>query len=81
MTDQNSSGRSQSEFLANMTHELRSPLHAIIGFAELIHDGKVGAVSPVHKEYLGDILKSSNHLLQLINDLPDVVAGYLRRSA
>ncbi|HEU0105636.1 MAG TPA: response regulator [Vicinamibacteria bacterium] len=64
--------RLKSEFLANMSHELRTPLNAIIGFAELMHDGKVGAVSPPHKECLADILTSSRHLLQLINDVLDL---------
>jgi signal transduction histidine kinase/CheY-like chemotaxis protein len=64
--------RLKSEFLANMSHELRTPLNAIIGFAELMHDGKVGPVSAQHKEFLGDILTSSRHLLQLINDVLDL---------
>ena len=64
--------RLKSEFLANMSHELRTPLNGIIGFAELMHDGKVGPVSAAHKEYLGDILASSRHLLQLINDILDL---------
>jgi PAS domain S-box-containing protein len=64
--------RLKSEFLANMSHELRTPLNAIIGFSELIHDGKAGPVSPDQKEYLGDILTSSQHLLQLINDVLDL---------
>lgn len=64
--------RLKSEFLANMSHELRTPLNAIIGFAELMYDGKVGAVSDDHKEFLGDILTSSRHLLQLINDVLDL---------
>lgn len=64
--------RLKSEFLANMSHELRSPLNGIIGFAELMHLGKVGPVSTEHKEYLGDILTSSRHLLQLINDILDL---------
>ncbi|HEX9507558.1 MAG TPA: PAS domain S-box protein, partial [Myxococcales bacterium] len=64
--------RMKSEFLANMSHELRTPLNAIIGFAELMHRGKVGHVSAEHKEYLGDILTSSKHLLQLINDVLDL---------
>jgi PAS domain S-box-containing protein len=64
--------RLKSEFLANMSHELRTPLNSIIGFAELMHHGKVGPVSPEHKEYLGDILTSSRHLLQLINDVLDL---------
>ena len=64
--------RLKSEFLANMSHELRTPLNAIIGFAELMHDGRVGPVSAEHKEFLGDILTSSHHLLQLINDVLDL---------
>ena len=64
--------RLKSEFLANMSHELRTPLNAIIGFAELMHDGKVGPVSDQHKECLSDILTSSRHLLQLINDVLDL---------
>jgi PAS domain S-box-containing protein len=64
--------RLKSEFLANMSHELRTPLNAIIGFAELMHDGKVGAVSAHQQEYLDDILTSSRHLLQLINDVLDL---------
>jgi PAS domain S-box-containing protein len=64
--------RLKSEFLANMSHELRTPLNAIIGFAELLHDGHVDAQSPQHEEFLGDILTSGRHLLQLINDVLDL---------
>jgi len=64
--------RMKSEFLANMSHELRTPMNAIIGFAELMSDGKVGPVSERHKECLDDILTSSRHLLQLINDVLDL---------
>ena len=64
--------RLKSEFLANMSHELRTPLNGIIGFSEIIHDGKAGDVSATQKEYLGDILTSAKHLLQLINDVLDL---------
>jgi PAS domain S-box-containing protein len=64
--------RLKSEFLANMSHELRTPLNGIIGFAEIMHDGRVGPISEQHKEYLGDILTSARHLLQLINDVLDL---------
>ena len=64
--------RLKSEFLANMSHELRTPLNAVIGFSEMLHDGKMGPVSDEQKEFLGDILTSSRHLLQLINDVLDL---------
>jgi PAS domain S-box-containing protein len=64
--------RLKSEFLANMSHELRTPLNAIIGFTDLIHRAKAGPISEAQKEYLGDILSSSRHLLQLINDVLDL---------
>lgn len=64
--------RHKSEFLANMSHELRTPLNAIIGFSELLQRGRVGAVSTQQAEYLGDVLASARHLLQLINDVLDL---------
>jgi signal transduction histidine kinase len=64
--------QTKSLFLANMSHELRTPLNGIIGFAEFLVDGKPGTVNPKQKEYLGDILDSGKHLLQLINDVLDL---------
>lgn len=62
----------KSSFLANMSHELRTPLNSIIGFAELLYDGHVSPEMPEHHEFLGDILTSGRHLLQLINDVLDL---------
>jgi len=62
----------KSQFLANMSHELRTPLNGIIGFSELLFDGRVGSLEQQHQEFLGHILTSSRHLLQLINDLLDL---------
>jgi len=62
----------KSRFLAGISHELRTPLNGIIGFAELMHDGRVGPVSDEHREFLGDILTSARHLLVLINDILDL---------
>ncbi len=70
--DADRANRLKSEFLANMSHELRTPLNAIIGFTELIHDGLVAPGSPEFKEFVGDILSSGRHLLQLINDVLDL---------
>jgi signal transduction histidine kinase/DNA-binding response OmpR family regulator len=62
----------KSQFLASMSHELRTPLNAIIGFSELMYDGAVPLDSSTTKEFLGDILSSGRHLLQLINDVLDL---------
>ncbi|HTS30652.1 MAG TPA: ATP-binding protein [Bryobacteraceae bacterium] len=67
-----SATEAKSRFLAGISHELRTPLNGIIGFSELMHDGKVGPVSPDHREFLGDILTSARHLLLLINDILDL---------
>ena len=64
--------RLKSEFLAAMSHELRTPLNTIIGFSELIFYGRVSPESPDHHEFIGDILASGRHLLQLINDVLDL---------
>jgi signal transduction histidine kinase len=73
--------RVKSEFLANMSHELRTPLNAIIGFSELLSDGSISSSSDNHRKFLGHILSSGKHLLQLINDVLDlarVEAGKIR---
>lgn len=63
----------KSRFLATMSHELRTPLNAIIGFSEVMKDEMFGTHgNPVYKEYSGDIHKSGEHLLELINDILDL---------
>jgi PAS domain S-box-containing protein len=72
--------RAKSQFLANMSHELRTPLNAIIGFSEILHDGTFGDLTPKQERYVGNILSSGRHLLQLINDILDlskVEAGHV----
>ena len=64
--------RVDTGFLADLSHELRTPLSGIIGFAELMHDGKLGALSPDHREYLGDILTSARQLQRMLNELMDL---------
>jgi PAS domain S-box-containing protein len=62
----------KSRFLASVSHELRTPLNGIIGFSELLYDGKLGTVPENQVDVLGDILNSARHLLQLINDVLDL---------
>jgi signal transduction histidine kinase len=64
--------RSKSAFLANMSHEFRTPLNAIIGFSESLLAGYFGQMTAKQREYVDDIHKSGEHLLQLINDVLDL---------
>ena len=67
--------RTKTEFIANISHELRTPLNTIIGFSELMERQVFGEIgNPQYIEYLGHILESGTHLLDLINDLLDVSA-------
>ena len=65
-----SASKAKSTFLSNMSHDIRTPMNAIIGFATLalddIRDGKKV------EDYLSKILSSSKHLLGLINDILDM---------
>jgi PAS domain S-box-containing protein len=62
----------KSRFLASVSHELRTPLNGIIGFSEMLFDGRIGGMQEEQREFMGDILTSSRHLLQLINDILDL---------
>ncbi|MEO8845469.1 MAG: response regulator [Kofleriaceae bacterium] len=62
----------KSQFLAGMSHELRTPLNAIIGFTEIMYDRSIPIDAETAHEYLGDVLTSGRHLLQLINDVLDL---------
>ena len=62
----------KSRFLASVSHELRTPLNGIIGFSELLYDGRLGRLEDEQREVIGDMLTSSRHLLQLINDILDL---------
>ncbi|SDU08035.1 hypothetical protein SAMN05444156_1843 [Verrucomicrobium sp. GAS474] len=70
--DLESAAKAKNRFLTTMSHELRTPLNCIIGFSELLVDGRLGGLNKTQKEYLDDILASGNHLLQLINDVLDL---------
>lgn len=71
-TEAEQANNAKSRFLAAMSHELRTPLNAIIGFADLMHDGRLGPVSEQHRESLDDIRSSARHALGLINEVLDL---------
>ena len=60
----------KSQFLANMSHDIRTPMNAIVGFSQLLlrHDKKPEKV----RKYAEKIVVSSQHLLSLINDVLDM---------
>jgi signal transduction histidine kinase len=64
--------RLKSEFLSNISHELRMPLTAIVGFSELLLDHLKWGLSDQQKEYLNNILNNGRHLSELINTLLDL---------
>ena len=65
-----SANKAKSNFLANMSHDIRTPMNAIVGFAGLIEDN---AADPEKvKDYSHKITYSSKHLLSLINDILDM---------
>ncbi|MRR38850.1 two-component sensor histidine kinase, partial [bacterium] len=64
--------RAKSEFLATMSHELRPPLNAVIGFTDVLLCRTYGEVNEPQEEFLGYVLQSSRHLLSLINDILDL---------
>jgi PAS domain S-box-containing protein len=61
----------KSDFLSSMSHELRSPLNAILGFAQLM-ESDIPPATPSQKESIAQILQAGWHLLKLINEILDL---------
>jgi PAS domain S-box-containing protein len=63
----------KAAFLAAMSHELKTPLNAVLGFSEIIRDQLLGPAGvPAYIDYAADIHKSGAKLLAIINDVLDV---------
>lgn len=69
--------RLKNRFMASVTHELKTPLNAVIGFSELLISGTYGEVNENQRKYLENIHISGKHLLSLIND----ILGYTKAQA
>ena len=60
--------KAKSEFMARMSHEVRTPLNAVLGFSELLRES---GLTSAQFEYLDMIAKNGRHLLELVNDIFD----------
>jgi signal transduction histidine kinase len=70
--------RVKTDFVANMSYELRTPLTSIGGFAELLGGGYAGDLSAKGADYVSAILESVERLSKLINDVLDLTTGDAR---
>jgi signal transduction histidine kinase len=61
--------RAKGELLTNLSHELRTPINATLGYLELIELGLRGAVTPGQREDIGRIRRSQRHLLGLVDNI------------
>jgi PAS domain S-box-containing protein len=64
--------RLKDEFLATMSHELRSPLNTILASAEILQEQIFGSLNQKQFKYIQNLEKSARHLLCLINDILDL---------
>jgi PAS domain S-box-containing protein len=61
--------RTKSEFLTNMSHELKTPLNSVIGFSDLLKEGIAGPLNEKQSRYVQFISSSGKSLLNIINDI------------
>lgn len=64
--------RLKSEFIANVSYELRTPLTTLIGFAEIMSEGYFGELNARQKEYNHGVLEASRRLMTIISDILDL---------
>lgn len=70
--------RVKTDFVANMSYELRTPLTSIGGFAEMLAHGYAGKLTPAASEYTQAILESVDRLSKLIDDVLDLTQSDTR---
>lgn len=72
--------RLKLDFLANVSYQLRTPLNAMTGFAEILSNNYFGDLNPKQSEYTKGILEAGHRLMTLIDDILDlstIEAGYM----
>src|SRR5579884_3571116 len=70
--------RVKTDFVANMSYELRTPLTSIGGFTELLQGGYAGELTSKGRDYVSAIIESVERLSKLINDVLDLTTGDTR---
>lgn len=68
-TADEAANRIKSEFLTNMSHELKTPLNSIIGFSDLLNEGIAGHLNEKQSRYVQFISSSGKNLLHIINNI------------
>jgi len=74
-------GRAKSQFMVNVTHELRTPIHGIFGLSELVESGVYGGITDKQREAQQEIRRSARALLRMIDDLLLLARGDAGRLA
>jgi len=62
----------KSDFLSRISHELRTPMNSILGFAQLLAMSRKDPITPTQRVRIDNILKSGKHLLDLINEVLEI---------
>lgn len=76
-TDAERANRAKTQFLTMISHELRTPMNALLGYTDIVADELVGPINDIQKAHLGRVSESGRHLLELIEEL----LGYARSDA
>ena len=64
--------QTRSEFISFVTHELRTPMTSIRGYADLLAQGSIGPLEPQQKEFIGTIIRNVERMQVLVSDLRDM---------
>jgi len=71
----------KSQFISNMSYELRTPLNTIVGFSEVLQNGIAGPLTDRQQDYVLHVLTASRHLARMVGDILDLAtiqAGFMR---
>lgn len=75
LTQAELANKSKEDFLASMSHDLRTPLNSIIGFTEIMESGVYGTIENArYQEYLHNVLSSARHLLSMVDNILHISA-------